>query len=49
VFHTLFVRGTAPTRRCPLAHPEAELPDTTLGVGDTAFTAPFETAPEEGP
>jgi penicillin-binding protein 1B len=49
VFRTSFVRGTAPVKFCPLAHPEAELPDTTLGVGDTAFTAPFETAPEEGP
>jgi penicillin-binding protein 1B len=45
--HTAFVRGTAPTRVCPQAHPEAEIPDTTLGVGDTIFTAPFESTPEE--
>ncbi|HVP40221.1 MAG TPA: PBP1A family penicillin-binding protein [Candidatus Saccharimonadales bacterium] len=49
VIRTAFVLGSAPSRVCPQAHPEAELPDTTLGLGDTVFTAPFEVDPEGGP
>ncbi|MBI5837715.1 MAG: PBP1A family penicillin-binding protein [Candidatus Eisenbacteria bacterium] len=49
VIRTAFVLGSAPRKVCGLAHPEAQLPDTTLGAGDSAFTSPFEVEPEEIP
>lgn len=49
IIRTLFVRGTAPARTCDLAHLEAALPDTTLGVGDTTFSSPFEVEPDQPP
>ncbi len=49
IIRTWFVRGTAPTRICDLAHLEPVLPDTTLGVGDTTFSSPFEVEPDQAP
>jgi penicillin-binding protein 1A len=47
LIRTWFVRGTAPTKVCDRAHLEPELPDTTMGVGDTTFSSPFEMEPDQ--